>query len=389
MNILFYLSRFPGWGGIETVTEYLGNAFINNGHQISILTHCRQDRYSTLIEKCTYYIMPEEGMWDTPANRQYAIEVAKNKDFDIIIYQDSYAPTERIALLLKQVSGAKLIVSEHNTPLYKKKTLELSYKASLLQEVYRRVYSWPKQLRVNRKRHLLLLKNSDKYIVLAKGFIEELIQVCGEKAAKPFLDKISFINNPICNGGDNVDINSKENIILFVGQLNYQKRVEIMLDIWKQISPLFTDWEFQIVGDGPLREQLVQKVSNEKIERVKFYGFQNPTPYYAKAKIFWMTSAFEGWPMTLLEAMQVGCIPIVMKTFGAVDDIIVNNSNGITTKAEDEDAFINATITLIKDEEQRSAMAQNAIKSTNRFSITKISNNWENIINNTIQNITL
>ena len=315
--------------------------------------------------------------------------MASNNDFDIIIYQDSYAPTERIALLLKQVSGAKLIVSEHNTPLYKKKTLELSYKASLLQEVYRRVYSWPKQLRANRKRHLLLLKNSDKYIVLAKGYIKELLEICGSKNAKQYLHKIDYINNPICNGGNNVSISSKENIILFVGQLNDQKRIEIMLSIWKQISPLFTDWEFQIVGDGPLREQLVQKVKSEKIQRVEFCGFQDPTPYYAKAKIFWMTSAFEGWPMTLLEAMQVGCIPIVMNTYGAVNDIIDNYSNGITTKAEDEDAFINATITLIKDEEQRSAMAQNAIKSTNRFSITKISNNWENIINNTIQNITL
>lgn len=380
MNILFYLSRFPGWGGIETVTEHLGNALIAKGHKVSILAHCRQDRHSMLMGNNTYYIMPEEGLWNTSANRQYAKEIASNNDFDIIIYQDSYAPTERIALLLKQVSGAKLIVSEHNTPLYKKKTLELSYKASLLQEVYRRVYSWPKQLRANRKRHLLLLKNSDKYIVLAKGFIEELIQVCGEKAAKPFLDKISFINNPICNGGDNVDINSKENIILFVGQLNYQKRVEIMLDIWRHVSPLFTDWEFQIVGDGPLREQLVQKVSNEKIERVKFYGFQNPTPYYAKAKIFWMTSAFEGWPMTLLEAMQVGCIPIVMKTFGAVDDIIVNNSNGITITAEDQNAFINATVSVIQDEKQYSQMIKNAIITTNKFNITKISSEWEEAI---------
>ena len=65
------------------------------------MAHCRQDRHSMLMGNNTYYIMPEEGLWNTSANRQYAKEIASNNDFDIIIYQDSYALTEGIALLVE------------------------------------------------------------------------------------------------------------------------------------------------------------------------------------------------------------------------------------------------------------------------------------------------
>ena len=47
------------------------------------------------------------------------------------------------------------------------------------------------------------------------------------------------------------------------------------------------------------RDKLQSKVEKESIPRVEFMGFTNPIPYYQRSKIFWMTSKFEGWGLTL------------------------------------------------------------------------------------------
>ena len=57
-----------------------------------------------------------------------------------------------------------------------------------------------------------------------------------------------------------------------------------------------------------------------------------------------MTSHIEGWPMTLLEAQQYGCVPIVYNTFAALSEIIENNVNGYIIGKYDEEAFFNAIL---------------------------------------------
>jgi glycosyltransferase involved in cell wall biosynthesis len=42
-----------------------------------------------------------------------------------------------------------------------------------------------------------------------------------------------------------------------------------------------------------------------------------------------MTSAYEGWGLTLTEAQQMGVVPIAFDSFGAVYDIIENEYNGL------------------------------------------------------------
>jgi len=41
-----------------------------------------------------------------------------------------------------------------------------------------------------------------------------------------------------------------------------------------------------------------------------------------------MTSRFEGWPMVLMEAMQMGVVPVVYNSFESLSDIVVDGENG-------------------------------------------------------------
>ena len=381
MKILFYLSRFPGWGGIETITEMVGSRLSELGYQLSILTHVQQNRPSQLMEKANYYLMPDAGSWDTAGNREYAVRVMNELHPDVVIYQDSYAGTDGILSAMKKVTlGSKIVVFEHNTPLYTRKTLSLLKRAPLPVEVYRRLYSRPRQLREDRRRHLALLKMCDKYVLLSKAYISELEEVCGILPSDELVKKISFINNPILPL-DPVK-SDRINMILFVGQINGQKRVDIMLDIWgTRLSSNYEDWTFAIVGDGLNREAVHAQMTNGHFRRVQFCGYQVPTAYYQKAKVFWMTSVFEGWPMTLLEAMQQGCVPVVMDTFASVHDIIDDGINGYVVSADDVDAFANKTQQLMNDDVLRERMAEAAREKSTRFNVDNIIDKWVALLN--------
>lgn len=65
-----------------------------------------------------------------------------------------------------------------------------------------------------------------------------------------------------------------------------------------------------------------------------------------------MTSAFEGFPMTLVEAEQFGCVPIVMDSFSSLSSIITDGKNERIIANHDEDGFLSAMEELMANPEK-------------------------------------
>ena len=79
----------------------------------------------------------------------------------------------------------------------------------------------------------------------------------------------------------------------------------------------FTDpLNLVLVGDGPLKSELKGLAQTLGIEdRVHFVGLQsNPYPWIARARVFVLSSSWEGYPNVLLEAQSLG-IPIVATAY--------------------------------------------------------------------------
>ena len=89
-----------------------------------------------------------------------------------------------------------------------------------------------------------------------------------------------------------------------------------------------------------------------------------------------MTSNYEGFGMTLTEALQYGCIPIAFNTYSAVKDIIQDSLNGYLIAPGDEKAYASQIVSLIRDEKLRSALTQNARNSIAKFQIETIGQQW-------------
>ena len=113
--------------------------------------------------------------------------------------------------------------------------------------------------------------------------------------------------------------------LIFVGRFIERKNIFSLLEAVKKLNA-----ELVLIGDGPLKEKIKQKIRNERIKNVKLLGIlpkdQIPRELN-KSQIFIIPSFFEGNPKVLLEAMACGLAIIGTKVMG-IKEIIKHKENG-------------------------------------------------------------
>jgi len=116
---------------------------------------------------------------------------------------------------------------------------------------------------------------------------------------------------------------------LFVGRLSHEKGVDVLLDAWQGI-----DMPLRIVGDGPQRDQLATRAT----DRVSFLGQVDPEIVrreMAAASFLIVPSIwYEGFPMTVVEAMALGT-PIVAAAIGGLRELLGDGVEGRHFQAGD------------------------------------------------------
>ena len=372
MNILFYLIRYPGIGGIESVTHLVAEQLnVSYNVNVTILSFLQQGDSACSFVKLLK--MPNSKDWCAKENYDFADKVIDEGNFDYVVYQDSYANIQDVIFTAAKKHGVQVLVFEHNTPLYVLKNA-VSYPLFSWRGIKSRM-AVPYRITQSVLRKRNLLKNCYKYVLLSSRFIPEF---CWYTFAWKFKDKITYINNPVKI--KEIKVAKKENVILCVAQLAYRKRVDLMLNAWAKIYSKLPEWKFQIVGDGVECNLLKKIVMEKNIPRVEFVGYANPDAYYQKAKIFWMTSSFEGWPMTLFECLQYECIPVVFNSFSSLLDIVDDGENGFIVKNLDENDLVEKTIMIANDERLRTQMAKDAAEKARRFDVKVIAEKWAELL---------
>lgn len=233
----------------------------------------------------------------------------------------------------------------------------------------------------NKELYRTVYKYSDKVILLSSSFIRQYITYAGLE------DKSKFEVIPNALSFDNSlpieKIETKKKQVLVVSRLSEtQKKISLAIRIWAEIEKedILKDWNLKIVGDGSDRKKYEKNVEKLKLKRIEFCGRQNPMPYYKESCFFIMTSAFEGWGLTLTEAQQFGCVPLAFDTYSSVHDIIDNGKNGFIIEKNNIDKYVEKLKQLMVSEDLRKTMAEQAIASSKRFELTSVIGKWETLI---------
>jgi sugar transferase (PEP-CTERM/EpsH1 system associated) len=138
-----------------------------------------------------------------------------------------------------------------------------------------------------------------------------------------------------------------------------------------------------IVGDGPEMEKLQGLAAERSLEKkIIFAGRRTDVGQCMGAMdIYVLASFYEGFSMTVLEAMGCG-LPVIAYDVGGTHEMVINGRNGILVPAEGEktDSLTEALVTLAPDAQQRKAMGQEArVLVEEKFSLAAMTNNYDHL----------
>lgn len=166
----------------------------------------------------------------------------------------------------------------------------------------------------------------------------------------------------------------KQGELLFVGRLNKQvKGLDYLAEIMKQLKRESAEFHLTIVGSGSDEGWLRQKVQANGLSAcVTFVGFrENVTPYYERATVLLSTSRWEGFGMTIVEAMSAG-VPCVSFDNDGAYEIIHNGKDGILIPKYEVDAFAQAVKKLISDDSVWAKLSNAAMERAKDFEVSAI-----------------
>ncbi len=122
-------------------------------------------------------------------------------------------------------------------------------------------------------------------------------------------------------------------------------------------------------------EELREYAKLNGLDRVIFHGFQDPKEFYIRAKIFVMTSDYEGLPMTIIEAQTLGAVPVAYNSFSSITEIITKDS-GIIIDFGDDHGFEMAIQTLMSDSDLLQKMMVSGLQNAQKFAPDIIAQKW-------------
>jgi colanic acid/amylovoran biosynthesis glycosyltransferase len=190
-----------------------------------------------------------------------------------------------------------------------------------------------------------LVLKSGQYLAPVSNFFASLLIKAGANR-----DKIQVI--PACVDTSAISFKPRESgnllRIIQVGRLVEKKGIAYSIQALKLLSQRRPDikWEFRIVGDGPLKKELLL-LSQELETRIVFEGSVSPRQVMnlvEQSDIFMLPSVtgadgdIEGIPVVIKEAMASGAC-VISTTHAGIPEMIKHNVNGLLAPERDAECL--------------------------------------------------
>lgn len=154
-------------------------------------------------------------------------------------------------------------------------------------------------------------------------------------------------------------------ILLSASRLIPTKGIDLNLYALKALVSRYGDLLYLIIGDGPIRQELEQLVTNLDLKKyVEFIGqlpHRQVMEYMSICKIFSMPSWQETFGLVYIEAMAHAKVVIGVRGQG-VDGIVEHGKTGMLVKPRDVDSLVEALDFLLSHPEEARAMGERACR---------------------------
>lgn len=150
-----------------------------------------------------------------------------------------------------------------------------------------------------------------------------------------------------------------EALIGTAGRLVPLKNQQLFLQAAQQLLQRGIRARFLILGDGPLREELVRQAEELGIEgKVIFSGWQiDPIPLLAALDVFVLPSISEANPLTIMQALALKR-PVVATAVGGVPEIVEDGQSGLLLPSGDLPGLVESIAALLRDRGRARVMGE-------------------------------
>jgi len=216
-------------------------------------------------------------------------------------------------------------------------------------------------------------------IIVPSNYLKKIILKWGVSEDKISVIYNSFDFSSVLEGKDEIrrEYSLSGKIIISIGRLvpwkGFGALIEAMPDILKNNS----DARLLIIGDGPEKENLTDKIVSLDIQdKVIMTGklpHEELLAYLKASDVFVLNTAYEGFSHQLLEVMALG-VPIVTTDIGGNAEIIEDNKNGVFIELNNKNDIKMAVLRLLSDKELCSRLAEEGKRTAGYFSKEKMIN---------------
>jgi glycosyltransferase involved in cell wall biosynthesis len=173
---------------------------------------------------------------------------------------------------------------------------------------------------------------------------------------------------------------AREPRFVTVGRLVPNKRVDLLLDLWKRVQPE-VGGTLMIAGDGPELEPLQRR----GIPDAEFLGRVSEAEkrrLLSEAWVFLQTSVREGWGTAVMEAAASGTPTLAFDVPG-LRDSVVHGSSGLL--AQNDEEFIDYWIDLADDSAKRAQLASGARARAATFTWERAIKGFEAVLHEAVE----
>ena len=305
-SLAIYFHRLSGAGGAERMSCQLADALSARGNRVHLVSWDAPGAvaFHAVSENVTWHRLGfRPGLLDKARRFHALAHLLRRREIRILI--GFVMSGDRTVYAAAKAANVRLIAAERNAPS---------------------MYRW-RHTAFRRRQCFFLLRLADRVVVqfeeFAKGY------------PKTLHGRMVAIPNPVAPAGGRASpetVNAAGRYtLLAVGRLDeFQKRLTCLIDAFSKIASEHPAWDLEIVGDGPDRPMLADRIAGYGLQdRVRLSpASPDIVEAYVGSHLFAIPSRWEGFPNALAEALAHGLPAIGFTDADGVAHLIDDGETG-------------------------------------------------------------
>ena len=375
---LYFTCLHLNHGGVEMAISLLSNALSKRGFDVEIL--CTYNFGAPAYEldskvKVTYLtdVLPNKEAFQAAVKRKNPFAILKEGLHAVrVLYLKKHCLKKAIAAI---TDGIIVSTRHEDTLLLSKYGAKNVLKVAQLHHDHHFQQKLFEDFKHN-------YTNIDYFVLLTDTLRDEISELM-----KPYNTKTKCVTIPnFLKFEEEHPMTAKQKQVIAVGRLHTDKAFHRLVEAWALVNKAHPDWTLKIVGDGPLKDDLLQQTKTLGLSgSIQFTGPMDHDAVMnemAASSIYAMTSISEAFPFVLLEAMY-NYLPIVAYDVRVGPCALVKDKEtGYLVPDNDTKGFATALCKLMEQPQIMAAFQQEAASFVKNFSEEEVIKLWLSIFSN-------